>query len=772
MSASDKHRRNWKTTVGLAIVLFCTVALLTLVPVVREGQIRLSDTLFRFAPAPVARSRVVLVTIDEQSLQQYGRWPWSRTLLAQLVDNLTRAGASAIGLDILLSEPQSPEADHALQTALHTQKRSVIVDKIGSLPEGPHWIEPLPQFAENVAAVGHTHAVLDADGICRRFQPLELSLDGERFAFAIELAKQIAPQTAASFLSTNKLAPADRAAPVAIARPGLLRIPFRHDGFDTIPAAEILTSTSLSRVAGRPVLVGFGPTDIGDRVATPLATEVPVPGVEIHAQILDGILTGRAVREMPFWVSTPLLLFSCLFTVQVFRRWHGLAAVIVLLVMAAAMYAVGLFAFIYTAYILPLGAMMLMVLGGPILVFTADIVMVERSVTRQLIGLGSWLRSRGQNLPLSSEKNDLSWRLDLLQNLQTQLGSRYELHEALLEATQDLIAIFDTRGNLLLKNRSFASACQLVTGDTLTLGEFRARLVDNSDASPVIHDAVEEREVFLGPELFLMRVGPLPSTTLSPEGGTIVTLSSLRNRVERDRARSEALGFITHELRTPLASIQGFAELIMRDPVMSAAEGAPETIYRESQRLLALISSYLDVLRLDAGAKPIASHVIDLEGLVDQVFNILQPMASSVGMRLVSEIPTPITFVGDAPLISGALLNLVSNAIKYGKPGTDIRVRCAQHPDEVILGVRNEGTAIPDEEIPRLFDSYYRASKVDSDRGGWGLGLAFVKRIAEKHGGWVAAESHPSANVFEIHLPNQSETLEPAGEKHENHSTR
>jgi signal transduction histidine kinase len=300
----------------------------------------------------------------------------------------------------------------------------------------------------------------------------------------------------------------------------------------------------------------------------------------------------------------------------------------------------------------------------------------------------------------------------------------------------------------------------------LTLPGLRSLLVDNPEVPASSKEPQKEKEVFVAHDLYLMRTGPLPPTSLSPRGGTIVTLSSLRNRVERDRARSEALGFITHELRTPLAAIQGFAELIMHDPVASTAEGAPETIYRESQRLLALIGSYLDVLRLDAGAKPIASHVIDFEGLIEQVLAILKPMAGSAGMALVAYVPEPITFVGDAPLISGAVLNLVSNAIKYGRSGTEVRVTCSQAKNHVLISVQNEGMSVPSAEIPRLFDAYYRAPSVEPERNGWGLGLAFVKRIAEKHGGWVTAENSDGLMTFQIHLPN-SEGASEVGELHE-----
>jgi signal transduction histidine kinase len=122
-------------------------------------------------------------------------------------------------------------------------------------------------------------------------------------------------------------------------------------------------------------------------------------------------------------------------------------------------------------------------------------------------------------------------------------------------------------------------------------------------------------------------------------------------------------------------------------------------------------------------------------------------------MKLLFDAGEPAAVIGDAMLISGAVLNLVSNAIKYGKPGTEIRVGCSCATDEVIISVDNEGEPIAPEDMPRVFDPYYRASSVETGKAGWGLGLAFVKRIAEKHGGSVSVQTRVTGNSFLIHLP-------------------
>src|SRR5258708_21314625 len=117
MMASGFRRNVWSTPAGLSLILFVLILLVSSAPFVGELQSRINDTYIRLAPRPSSPSPVTLVLIDDDSLRQYGRWPWSRTLLAQLVHNAGIAGASIIAVDILLTEPQSPETDLPLRHA-------------------------------------------------------------------------------------------------------------------------------------------------------------------------------------------------------------------------------------------------------------------------------------------------------------------------------------------------------------------------------------------------------------------------------------------------------------------------------------------------------------------------------------------------------------------------------------------------------------------------------------------------------------------------------
>ncbi len=744
------HHRNSRLLLGLAAVLFVLVMAVSAIPVVHQSELRITDTYFRVAPKPKQASPVVLVLIDDESLREYGRWPWSRTLLARMTANLAHAGASPIGLDVLLAEPQSPAVDAQLREAFAAAGNLVIVDKIGAYAGGSRWVEPLPQLATAVT-IGHAQAVQDIDGVCRRFPPLELTPDGTRWAFAVEMARRADPQRTSAFLAAYGVHPPNENDIVTTAPAINVPIAFRRDAFKTISAASVLRDAGLEPVRGHPVLVGFGPTELADRINTPLTGELPAPGVEVHAQILDSILGGRHLHPLPLWSAGLALLAFCIAVVAMFSKWHGWSAAARVGALAALVYVAGLLLFVWASRIVTVGPMLLAIVIGPLLVSAADFVMVERSITHQMRELRRWLtQGRGEH---TARVADLSWRLALLQDLQNELGSLYELHRTLLEASQDPVAIFDDAGTLLLSNGPLE---RIFSGDATAvrmLAQLRAALNPSSEAPLIRTGAIEQGEASLQGELYSVRIAPMPATSLAPRGGTMVTLTSLRARVERDRARAEALGFITHELRTPLMAIQGFAQLMKQHPDSPANATAPETIFRESRRLVALINGYLDVLRMDAGARPLASESIELKANVQEVFSILQPLAEARRMRLVLESEGDVVIAGDAPLISGAVLNLVSNAIKYGQAGRDVRVRCTTDGVEAGIRVHNLGAPIAPDDLRQIFDPYYRTVEAEKTRTGWGLGLAFVKRIAEKHGGSVVARSDDSGTTFEVRLP-------------------
>jgi CHASE2 domain-containing sensor protein/signal transduction histidine kinase len=735
-------------------VLFLLAAIAWFVPIADELQLRIQDGYFRLKPVQGEASRAVLVLIDDQSLQQYGRWPWSREQLAQLIRDVSAGRPRVIGLDVLLPEAQSATADEALAESFRSSGNVVLVDKIGGYQDGPHWIEPLPRFAAASAGVGHAMAALDKDGVCRRYPVRELSPDGERWAFGVELARLYDPAAADRFLSAYGVRRTDENAAIAIAKAVLIPVNYRRGGFETVSAAEILQHKRLDVLRGHVVLIGFGPAEISDRLNTPLTGALPAPGVEIHAQILDSILQGRRLQELSAGWTLLLLIPICPMLVVAFRRWRGWVLFFALAGLLATVCVGGFLLFTVASVIVPVVPLLLAVVIAPLVTNSTDFILVERRLAAQLREMRHWLAQRdGME---AAQHAGLLWKLSTLEDLQTQLGTLYELHDSLLKATTDAVAVFDDGGRVILQNERFSALFPI--GEDLTLPAVYAKLFPRGNAQ------ARSGEAYAGETLYSVRIAALPKISLSRGGGTILTLSSLQTRVERDRARDESLRFVTHELRTPLVAIQGFAELMMVFPSAPECAVAPETIFRESRRLVALINTYLDVLRLDSGAHPIRRETVNLDQLIGQVLELLRPLAKAANIRIHLIAGEMLHISGDRELLVGAILNLVSNAIKYGSSGTEIEIACKQDEGLVTVSVYNDADAIPEPELQKLFEADYRASSVRRDRPGWGLGLTFVKRIAENHGGSVRVANARNGIRVEISLPGSSQPVSLKGQ--------
>jgi two-component system phosphate regulon sensor histidine kinase PhoR len=202
-------------------------------------------------------------------------------------------------------------------------------------------------------------------------------------------------------------------------------------------------------------------------------------------------------------------------------------------------------------------------------------------------------------------------------------------------------------------------------------------------------------------------------------------------------------------------SIQGFAEYLLRYPQQAASSEAAATIFRESGRLVAMINTYLDVLRLEAGSRPLRWETFNIRDTVNQVKQVLQPLAQASKITVMTEIiPDSPSLDGDPHLIAGALLNLLSNAVKYAPQGSEVKLRVVADGNMLVVEVWNPGPVIPPHELAHLFEPFYRGREQEDGATGWGIGLAFVKRITEQHGGKVEARSEPGTGTcFRLLLP-------------------
>ncbi|MBQ2201564.1 MAG: hypothetical protein II412_03250, partial [Clostridia bacterium] len=302
----------------------------------------------------------------------------------------------------------------------------------------------------------------------------------------------------------------------------------------------------------------------------------------------------------------------------------------------------------------------------------------------------------------------------------------------ILDAMEDGVAVFDLEGTALFCN---AAACAL--------------LHQKPEALKSIGDLPDEVRAFFGGvrsgrsetiELFGQAVR-LHYQDLRENGmraGAVLIMTDLGEQQRADRMRREFTANVSHELKTPLTSISGYAEMIENG--MAKDEDVrvfAERIRRESNRMLSLVSDIIALSELEEQQILKNAETVDLHELAAETVETLKSaaMVRGVSVRLTGG-PTPV--FGVRTLLSELMYNLLDNAIRYNRDNGTVTVRTTDRQ----LSVRDTGIGIPKHHIGRIFERFYRVDKSRSKAtGGTGLGLAIVKHIAEEHGAEITLES-------------------------------
>jgi len=235
-------------------------------------------------------------------------------------------------------------------------------------------------------------------------------------------------------------------------------------------------------------------------------------------------------------------------------------------------------------------------------------------------------------------------------------------------------------------------------------------------------------------------------------------------RRDRDRSR-DFLADVSHELRTPLAALRTFNQLLMEsagDDPEARAEFL-ESSAGQIERLDWLAQNLLELSKLDSGLVLLDLRPDDLRAAVESAAHQNDAIAARRGVTLTVDLPdTPIRIRHDPPRIGQVVANLVANAVKFTPRGGRVQVAVRPTPDGARIDVSDSGVGIDPQELPHIFERFYRGSRANEARSsGSGLGLAIVRSIVDMHGGTVSVESGPAVGSrFTVHLPRDPRTVE------------
>ncbi|MFZ5908756.1 MAG: sensor histidine kinase [Chloroflexota bacterium] len=226
------------------------------------------------------------------------------------------------------------------------------------------------------------------------------------------------------------------------------------------------------------------------------------------------------------------------------------------------------------------------------------------------------------------------------------------------------------------------------------------------------------------------------------------------------RSQRDFVANVSHELKTPLTSIQGFAQAILdetADTPESRAQAA-EIIYNESARMHRMVLDLLDLARLDAGTADLKTEAVDVSALLNGMAEKFSLQAQQAGVALLVDTPPPDlpSLAADGDRLAQVLTNLVDNALKHTPPGGQVTLGTQLERAEMVIRVADTGAGIPAQAIPHIFERFYQAdaSRPGGKKRGAGLGLAIAHEIIAAHGGRITLRSQEGqGTVFYVHLP-------------------
>lgn len=730
-----------------------------------------------------ARKDIIIVAVDDYSLAQLGRWPWPRSLLAQTLQRLEQSKPRAIGLDVIMTEPERPDAnahrpgDQAMALALQQSRRTILPIAMLNSGAGLSAGLPIPEFAASAAALAHINLEIDPDGVVRSvfLHEGQRGIWWPQFALALEQVGQ--------GKATGVISPGVGKDNVADSwqRAELMHIPYSGGSghFQSVPLVSVLRGeVADSFFAGKYVLIGATAAGLTDQYPTPMAGNTSMSGVEIHANILAGLLNGESIRIAAPWqtaLANILPVFLAMLSYLFFTPRLSLLCSAGLFV---ATLVVCNFAMRAGLWIAPAAALIGLLLTYPLWSWRrleAAIAYLGHEFLRldKEPHLLPELPEEGRRLPI---QDVLATRIQAMERAARRVRDLRQFISDNLDSLPDATLVCTTDGHVLLANRIALSFFHSIgipnVNDSLVPYLF------SNLKSPQPLDEAAQLNFNWWDLLDLDKVAQHPHgievhddkgrdllvksaachTAKNELVGWIVSVIDISVIRAAERARDETLRFISHDMRAPQSSILALLEM-QRDPDMALPlEEFFQRVEKASRKTLDLADNFVQLARAESHEYRIEEA--DMQQVLYDAIDEMWAQAHAKHIVLDADVPDEEFLVDiDRPLMTRVVINLLSNAVKYSLP--DTRVLCTLHFQAeiahpmVVCTIADQGHGIAQADQLKLFRRFQRIHNEGQPRqDGVGLGLVFVKTVVERHNGYIGFTSKLGVGTsFSISLP-------------------
>jgi CHASE2 domain-containing sensor protein/signal transduction histidine kinase len=772
----------------LLIALLLPAAMLWLVD--RPGWLQMLDTMVYDSVLPLAAPPpspdILIIAIDERSLRELGRWPWRRETYARLLEQLAPAAPRAVLLNLFLTEP-SPDAGDDEQLARAMDRLPVYLPMLrdsgtaSSPGRWPGFLPPLPVFAAHARGVGHAELALDGDGVSRTLYLREGPAGrGQYYVGALM----------AGYGSAAEL----EAEPAAIApgawkheQPVRMFFAGARGSYRTVSYASVLRGeVPAALLQGKLLLVGATAHGLGGQVPTPNAGVAALPGIEVHANLIDGLLHGRNVR-MPAplayaaWTTLPIWLVLLLL---VHARRHALVFISGL---ALSWLLLCVLAMPLLHWWLPpaapiLGMLALYLLWSWRRLESQFVYFRQRARTLDSLPASAFQALAALALPMQAPPANPQQALD---RAIARIGRMQTLMDEALQIMPAAVLICDDTGCIGSSN----AAAQRLLDETLRatmhaparpphgmhlptlLGSLGGVASEGIEAVGAHWSEDLRREYRTSDGRIFQLEAEAFGTTEAGDRNWIVVLPEMTAEREAQNQREEWRRLLSHDLRSPQMTILSL--LSMHRPTESI-DVLLHAVRREAERTVSLAEGFMDFV--EAGSDDYSMEDTHLGTVLLDARDQVWPYARASQVQIETRISDAdeLAMHADGVLLTRAIVNLLNNAIRHSAAGGRITLCLAAEPGagaeedaRAFIAVSDDGEGMSHAQLssllngtrpPRSNDEVTHGSADEPHapirRRGMGLGFAVVRTVLRRHGGHIEAASATGAGTtFWISLP-------------------